>query len=196
MNGTVQYKSTCRSCHGGCGVVLTVKNNTLVKVAPDKASPFSQGYMCIKGLRIKEMMYHPDRLLFPLKRIAASKTGQRQKLSWDQALGEIAEKIESIRDACGPEAIAIGQGTGRHHFMDVIRFANMLGTPNWYEPGLANCFVPRITACHLTYGGFVSADYYGKTLPRTIVFWGHNPLVTSPDGELASLVFKALNAGA
>ena len=196
MDGTVQYKSTCRSCHGGCGAVLTVRDNILIKVAPDKASPFSRGYMCVKGLRIKEMMYHPDRLLFPLKRIAYSKTGQWQKLSWDQALGEIAEKIEGIRDVCGPEAIAIGQGTGRHHFMDVIRFANMLGTPNWYEPGLANCFVPRITACNLTYGGFVSADYYGKTLPKTIVFWGHNPLVTSPDGELASLVFKALNAGA
>jgi hypothetical protein len=42
--------------------------------------------------------------------------------------------------------------------MNVIRFANALGTPNWYEPGLANCFIPRVTVSNLTYGGLVSAD--------------------------------------
>jgi anaerobic selenocysteine-containing dehydrogenase len=79
--------------------------------------------------------------------------------------------------------------------MHVIRFANSLGTPNWYEPGLANCFMPRITVSHLTYGGFVVADYYGKIVPKTILFWGHNPIVTGPDGELSFPVKRALKAG-
>ena len=70
------------------------------------------------------------------------------------------------------------------------------GTPNWYEPGLANCFIPRITACQLTYGGFVTADYYGEKTPETIIFWGHNPLVSNPDGELSFSVKKAMHAGA
>lgn len=196
MNETLTYKSVCRSCHGGCGVLLSVKNNRLVKVKPDKTSPFSKGYMCIKGLKIKEMMYHPERLLFPMKRVGPRKNKKWERISWEKALTEISEKLDTLRQAFGPESIAIGQGTGRHHFMDVIRFANALGTPNWYEPGLANCFIPRITVCNFTYGGFVSADYYGKTPPRTIMFWGHNPLVTSPDGELSALVQKALKSGA
>ena len=62
--------------------------------------------------------------------------------------------MKTIRKETGPESIALGQGTGRHHYMHVIRFANSLGTPNWYEPGLANCFIPRITVGRLTYGGF------------------------------------------
>ncbi len=175
---------------------MTVKGNTLVKVKPDKSSPFSKGYMCIKGLNIREMMYHKDRLLSPLKRVGSVKNKKWEKISWERAMSEIAEKLGILRQKYGPESIAIGQGTGRHHFMDVIRFANALGTPNWYEPGLANCFIPRITVCNYTYGGFVSADYYGSSTPRTILFWGHNPLVTSPDGELSALVQNALIKGA
>ncbi len=190
------YKSVCRSCHGGCGVLLSVRDNLLENVAPDTESPFSKGYMCIKGRSIREMMYHPDRILYPLKGVGPRQNKKWGKISWERALTEISEKIDAIRQITGPETIAIGQGTGRHHYMDVVRFANVLGTPNWYEPGLSNCFIPRITVSNLTYGGFVSADYYGKIPPRTILFWGHNPLVTSPDGELSALVQRALKNGA
>ena len=51
----------------------------------------------------------------------------------------------------------------------VVRFANQLGTPNWYEPGLANCYIPRITVSNLTYGGFVTPDYYGDVPPERIL---------------------------
>ncbi|SLM30410.1 Similar to molybdopterin oxidoreductase, molybdopterin-containing subunit [Desulfamplus magnetovallimortis] len=216
MSHTKTYKSVCRSCHGGCGVILSLKDGLLVNVTPDRKSPFSRGYMCVKCLNIKEMVYHPDRILSPLKRAWDKEATGRsfrgieqeiggkgnkeypnwQKISWDQALSEIAEKLESIRKESGPESIAIGQGTGRHHYMDVVRFANALGTPNWYEPGLSNCFIPRITVSNLTYGRFISPDYYGETTPRTIIFWGHNPLVSSPDGEVAPLALKALEKGA
>jgi len=141
-------------------------------------------------------MYHPDRILTPLKGRGPRQNKKWEKISWERALTEISEKIDDIRQTTGPETIAIGQGTGRHHFMDVVRFANALGTPNWYEPGLSNCFIPRITGSNFTYGGFVTADYYGKTSPRTILFWGHNPLLTSPDGELSALVQRALKNGA
>ncbi len=196
MGKVKTYKSVCRSCHGGCGVLLTVKDNILEGVAPDTESPFSRGYMCIKGKSIREMMYHPDRILSPLKGSGPRQNKKWEKISWEKVLTEISEKIDAIRQSTGPESIAIGQGTGRHHYMDVVRFANALGTPNWYEPGLANCFIPRITASNFTYGRFLTADYYGKVPPRTILFWGHNPLVTSPDGELAALVQRALKEGA
>ncbi len=196
MTKTRIYKSVCRSCHGGCGALLSVKDNRLVKVMPDSESPFSKGYMCIKGLSIREMMYHPERLMFPLKRRGKRKDKKWERISWERALREISERIDAIRQESGPESIAIGQGTGRHHYMDVVRFANALGTPNWYEPGLANCFIPRITVSNLTYGRFVTADYYGKIPPRTIMFWGHNPLLSSPDTEMSALVRKALRRGA
>ena len=189
------YKSVCRICHGGCGALLTVKDGKLVKVMPDPDSPFNRGRMCVKGPATQEMMYHPSRLLSPLKRIGDRGSNQWKKVSWDAALSDIAGRMDHIRSESGSESIALGQGTGRPHYMHTLRFANTLGTPNWYEPGLANCFIPRITVSRLTYGGFVVADYYGDVMPKTILFWGHNPLVSGPDGELSFPVRRALEAG-
>jgi len=169
------FKSVCRICHGGCSARLFVRKGKLVKVIPDPASPFNRGEMCLKGLATPEMMYHPSRLLFPLKRSGPRGSDQWRTIDWDTALGEIAEKISRIKRESGPESLALGQGTGRHHYMHVIRFANSLGTPNWYEPGLANCLLPRMTVSNFTYGGFVVADYYGDVTPKTILFWGITP---------------------
>jgi thiosulfate reductase/polysulfide reductase chain A len=187
--------SVCRLCHGGCGALLFVKQGRLIRVKPDPHSPFSRGYMCIKGLATPEIIYHPSRLLTPLKQKGKRGSNKWETVDWDTALDEIANKLDGIRKESGPEAVALGQGTGRHHYMHVIRFANSFGTPNWYEPGLSNCLLPRITVSQLTYGGFVVADYYGKIAPRTILFWGHNPIVSSADGELSFAVRRALRLG-
>ena len=192
---TTIIRSVCRICHGGCGVILTVRDNRLIKVSGDPEAPLSRGWMCVKGARSVEIANHPDRLRVPLRRKKGEKGGW-QEISWSDALGEIASRLQTIRAESGPESVALGQGTGRHHYMHVVRFANALGTPNWYEPGLAQCFIPRITVSNLTYGGFITADYYGETVPKCILFWGHNPLISSPDGELAIAVKRALDHGA
>ncbi len=190
------FNSICRVCHGGCGALLYVKDGRLVKVKGNPESPLNKGWMCIKGLKSPEITHHPDRLKEPLKRKGDRGGGEWKSISWEQALDEIAFRVDTIRKESGPESIAIGQGTGRHHFLHVVRFANALGTPNWYEPGLAHCFIPRITVSNFTYGGFVVADYYGEVPPKCILFWGHNPLVSGPDGEISIAVRRALNKGA
>lgn len=189
-------KSVCRICHGGCGAILYVRDGRLVRVKGDPESPLNKGWMCIKGLNTPEITHHPDRLIKPLRRKGERGSGKWEEIPWEEVLDDIASKVDRIRRESGPESVAIGQGTGRHHFLHVIRFANALGTPNWYEPGLAHCFIPRITVSNLTYGGFVVADYYGEVPPKCILFWGHNPLVSGPDGELSIAVRRALNKGA
>ncbi len=189
------FKSICRNCHGGCAALVTIKNGKVTGIKPDKNFPFNLGQMCVKGFATPEIMYHPSRLLHPLKRKGPRGSNRWEKIGWDRVLDEIADRMKTIRKETGPESIALGQGTGRHHYMHVIRFANSLGTPNWYEPGLANCFIPRITVGRLTYGGFTTGDYYGNTPPKTILFWGHNPLVSGPDGKLSFPVKRALKAG-
>lgn len=190
------FKSVCRICHGGCGALLYIKNGRLVKVKGDPESPLNKGWMCIKGLTTPEIAYHPLRLMEPLKRKGQRGSGEWERVSWNEVLDEIADKVDLIRKESGPESIALGQGTGRHHYMHVVRFANSLGTPNWYEPGLAQCFIPRITVCNLTYGDFVVGDYYGEIPPKCIIFWGHNPLVSGADGELSVVTRRALDKGA
>jgi anaerobic selenocysteine-containing dehydrogenase len=190
------FRSVCRICHGGCGMIVTIKDGRVASVKGDPASPMSKGWMCVKGIATPEIANHPDRLRHPLRRKGGRGADEWEQIDWDAALGEIADRLDRIRKESGPEAISLGQGTGRHHYMHTVRFANALGTPNWYEPGLSNCFIPRITVSNLTYGGFVVGDYYGDVKPKCVLFWGHNPLVSSPDGELAIAAKRCLDGGA
>ena len=109
------FKSVCRVCHGGCSALLRVKDARLTEVRPNPESPFNRGRMCIKGLATPEMMYHPSRLLTPLKRHGKRGTNQWKEIDWDTALDEITTRLGGIREESGPESIALGQGTGRHH---------------------------------------------------------------------------------
>lgn len=185
-------KSICRVCHGGCGALVHVEDGRVITVKGDPKSPISRGWMCVKGLKSPDIANHPDRLKYPLKRAGGRGENRWTQIGWPEALDEISNRIDDIRKTHGPETIALGQGTGRHHYMHVVRFANALGTPNWYEPGLAQCFIPRVTVSHLTYGGFVTGDYYSSIKPKCILFWGHNPLVTCADGELAPAVKRVM----
>ena len=176
-------KSVCRSCHGGCSALLHVDKGQLVKVEGDPEGPLNQGRLCPIGLASRDLVYHPDRLKYPLRRVGARGSGRWRRISWDQALGEIADKLLAIREEFGAESIAMGTGTGRHHIRWVSRFGHALGTPNWCEPGFAQCFHPRVNTSILTMGDFPVCDFTGGTPPECIVYWGHNPINSGPDGE-------------
>ena len=171
-------------CHGGCGALLHLENGRLVRVSGDPDSPLNRGRLCPKGAASLEQVYHPDRLTFPLRRAGARGGGQWERLSWEEAYGDIVQKLLAIRESDGPQAIALGTGTGRHHFHFVPRLANAIGTPNWCEPGTAQCFLPRINVSVMTFGDLPVCDYYGEVGPKCILVWGHNPLDSGPDGEL------------
>jgi len=99
----VEKKTFCRVCEPACGMVATVANNKLVKLRADKDHPISKGFVCNKGIYGLDIHNDPDRLRYPLKRVA---TGEFEEVSWQQALDEIAERLLSIRAAHGPTAIA------------------------------------------------------------------------------------------
>ena len=181
---TQVYKSACRMCHGGCGVLVHVVDGAIQSVEGDPDSPLNEGRLCLKGPASVDIVYHPDRLAHPMKRLGARGEGRWARIGWEEAYDIIAEKLELIIDENGPESIVIGTGTGRHHCNFVPRFANALGTPNWCEPGHAQCFFPRVNVSHLTFGGLPVCDYYGDVEPACVLVWGHNPLNSGPDGEL------------
>lgn len=189
---TTVLKSVCRSCHGGCGVLLHVRDDRLVKIEGDRESPLNHGRLCPIGTVTLDLVYHPDRLKYPMRRVGARGSGKWERISWDRALDEISERLLSIREEFGPEAIAMGTGTGRHHIRWVSRFGHALGTPNWCEPGFAQCFHPRVNTCLLTFGDFPVSDYTGDVAPELIMFWGHDPTNSGPDGETRFNVHEAL----
>jgi thiosulfate reductase / polysulfide reductase chain A len=195
VTDTQVFKSACRMCHGGCGVLVHVQDGKVVRITGDPDSPLNKGRVCPKGAASIEHLYHPHRLKYPLKRSGKRGEGKWNRISWEEALDTITEKIKDIKKISGIESVAIGTGTGRHHFMHVIRFANALGTPNWCEPGTAQCFIPRILTGLMTYGDLPICDYYGEVNPACILVWGHNPVVSGPDGEIQFRVKECIKKG-
>lgn len=190
-----KVKTACRSCHGGCGAICTVRDGKVVHIAPDPDSPLSKGRMCIKGLRGTELLYHPDRLKYPMKRAGKRGEGKWERISWNDAYAIIAQKITETKQHYGGESIVVAQGTGRHLFQHVPRFAYTIGTPNWLEPGFAMCFFPRVQASMMRFGAYPTVDYYSNTYPKYILVWGHNHDVTNAGGEVQFLLNDAIRQG-
>ena len=136
-------RSACRGCHGVCQVLVHLEGDRVVKITGDPDSPTSRGYLCPKGSAAPELLYHPDRLTHPLRRVGDRGENRWEKVSWEEALNETAEKLSQIKRESGAEFVAIGQGTGRPHTEWTARFAHAYGTPNFIGPAHV-CFLPRV----------------------------------------------------
>lgn len=107
------WKTTsCALCAQNCGLRVQVKDNRIVRVRPDPDNPRSRGYLCRKGVKIAYHQHHAERLRHPLKRNGRDFV----EVSWEQAIGEIAERLKPIVDTHGPRSFAYmgGGGQGCH----------------------------------------------------------------------------------
>jgi predicted molibdopterin-dependent oxidoreductase YjgC len=96
-------KTICGYCGTGCGLVLEVKDNRIMKIRGDKDAPVNKGQTCVKGAFAYEYVHSNKRLINPLIR----KAGQLVETTWDEAYQFIADKLSSIRDTWGPNAISM-----------------------------------------------------------------------------------------
>ncbi|MFC1965450.1 molybdopterin-dependent oxidoreductase [Chloroflexota bacterium] len=186
-------KSNCRGCHGGCGVLVHVKDGRITKIEGDPDFPTNHGAMCSIGLAFQQLVYHPDRVMYPLKRAGSKGEGKWQRISWDEALDTIATKYERIKQDYGAEAIVLGYGTGRNYENFLYRFANLLGTPNVLTAGHM-CYGPRIATTSIVCGRFPVSDYEGN--PACVMVWGNNLVITNADEYTGENLSKVLSEGA
>jgi len=186
-------KSHCRMCHGGCGVLVYTREGKAVKIAGDPACPINHGTLCSKGLASLQLAYHPDRLTYPVRRVGPKGSGRWERISWDDALDSIAERILHYKDRFGPESIVPGYGTGRENEAVIYRFANLLGTPNVLTAGHF-CYGPRIATSILTCGTNPIVDYAND--PKCIMVWGNNIVISNPDEYKGEPFSVAVNKGA
>ena len=175
-------KSFCaRLCSGTCGILVTLEGQRITHIKGDPDCPFNRGVICPKGRALPELLYHPDRLTVPLKRIGRKGADRWQPISTDEALETLAGKLKGYAENCGPESILLYVGAYRGLERDFIqRFARVLGTPNTVSVD-NNCHVPRTTAARYTFGDMPFPDY--EHPPQCIIIWGRNSLQTGGDGS-------------
>src|SRR5947209_8186480 len=100
-------RSVCAlDCPDTCAVLVRVgEDGRATKLSGDPAHPITRGFLCRKVTRYLERQYHPDRLLFPLRRTGTKGQGRFERISWDDALNDIATRLREISDRSGSEAI-------------------------------------------------------------------------------------------
>jgi anaerobic selenocysteine-containing dehydrogenase len=187
-------KSTCKSCHGGCGVLITVEDGVITHIEGNPDS-LTKGTMCAKGQSSIQHIGHPDRLKYPLKRMGKRGEGKWQRITWDEALDTIAQKMKDSIAKYGPSSIAISQGTGRGYNRYTHRLARSIGTANVITPGYV-CHSPRLGLYgHVTGYGRLYCDYHGwgGEFPKTQISWAKQLEISSADSEMAVWFMNSLN---
>ncbi|HEY2937969.1 MAG TPA: molybdopterin-dependent oxidoreductase [Gaiellaceae bacterium] len=188
----------CGVCSSGCGVELELEGGRIARLKPLKGHPL--GIVCPRGTRAAEIVYSPDRLLYPQRRIGERGEGRFERISWDDAFELMTERLTTIAAEYGPEALSIYSGRGNFEFGLNEQFAPTgtsessanavlfpLGSPNAAGVG-SLCFVsygliaPR--ACFGAPFRELSEDLDDADL---IFVWGANPATASPAINLPRL---------
>lgn len=183
--------SMCGVCPAGCGVRVLLENGRIERLLPLKEHP--QGIVCPRGLRAKEIVYSPDRILYPQRRVGERGSGQFRRISWDEAYELMVEKLHAIADQYGPEATSIYTGRGNFEYAlnetfaptgTVESSANAVlfpfGSPNAAGVG---------SLCYASYGMIATRSTFGDYARNfkedienadLILVWGGNPATDSP----------------
>jgi anaerobic selenocysteine-containing dehydrogenase len=152
-------------------------NGKILKVEGDPESPITKGVLCSKGLAAKDLVHNPERLQYPLRRVGGRGAGQWERISWDQAMSTIAEKLLHYREHYGTKGITFLEGTRRGWSRVYSRLANAFGAVNHGAAGWAQCLWPRLVDNTITFGGqYMEYADYERT--KCMLVWGVNPPVT------------------
>ena len=119
----------CFGCTTHCGVIGWVADGRVHRIDGNPLDPNTQGKICSKAQGIVSATYYPERLLHPLKRVGRRGDGRYKRISWDEALDEIAARMSALREAGTPEQFVFHYGRDKTKGY-TKRFTNAFGTPN------------------------------------------------------------------
>ncbi len=165
-------KSICTICDPGteCGLNLYVKDGKIIKVEGAPEMPHSHGSLCAKGAATRQYVYNRERVLTPLRRVGERGEGAFEEISWDEALDEIAAKLNDIKAQYGPESVVFFAGYPKYFRPFLQRLALDFGSPN-YCCESSTCNTAIVMAQQLTYGAGAAADLSAS---ECVIFWTRN----------------------
>lgn len=168
----------CGFCGGSCLVDLHLQDGKIVKVEGNKTLPFSDGRLCVKGAALKQATYSPDRLLYPMKRVGNRGEGRFERISWEEALDTIVEKMEDTKEKYGAKSTMVYVGHPKWFRQYLTDFANHYGTPNVGSES-STCAYALMLACKCCFGSDVFMPQPDMRRCKTLLIWGVNPLYSN-----------------
>jgi anaerobic selenocysteine-containing dehydrogenase len=145
-----------------------------VHVKGDREHPLSRGYLCPKGKASADMTFSPKRLLYPLRRDGARGSGRWRRVTWDEALDDIAARLNAIIAAHGARAVAVQSLPPKDYFAYDL-FLDAIGSPTFFKHDSHQCFTPQLIADVLTYGNLLTYPAFTELKGTDLlVLWGIN----------------------
>ncbi len=182
-------------CYDTCGLDLYTDGERITRIAGDAGHPLTRGFLCLKVNRYMERLYHPDRVLYPLRRSGPKGSGAYVRVSWHEAMAEIAERLRAILQEYGGEAVlpysfAGNMGTLAGGALDA-RFFQAIGAT---QLDRTICTASGNAALRWVFGTCLGPD--PETIPQTrfVLLWGANPMATNI--HQVPLLEEARKAGA
>ena len=198
-NRVRKVPGVCGICPGGCGVEIELVDGRIERLTALADHPI--GIVCVRGGKAKEIVYSPDRLRHPLARVGARGEGRFERVSWDEAMDRIAEKLLEIKRNFGPEAVMTYIGRGLFDKGLIEAFA---------PPGINN-FSPKSlifpfgspnnagcgSVCNTSYNMLAGIPTFGLPMASTyadyanaklIMVWGANPATDSPPTAMQDIL--------
>ncbi len=174
----VKRKTICTHCSVGCGVIAEVQNGVWTGQEPAFDHPFNLGAHCAKGASVREHGHGERRLKYPTKLV----DGKWKRVSWDEAINEIGDKILSIREQSGPDSV-YWLGSAKHNNEQAYLFrkmAAMWGTNN-VDHQARICHSTTVAGVANTWGyGAMTNSYNDIHNSRAILLIGSNPAEAHP----------------
>jgi anaerobic selenocysteine-containing dehydrogenase len=172
-------------CPDTCAVLVTVEDGRATRVQGDPTHPVTRGFLCAKVTKYLDRVYSPDRLLYPMRRTAPKGQGKGDasdftRISWDEALDEIARRFSQVSSEFGPEAILPYSYAGTVGVLNYSgmahRFFHRLGAS---QLDRTICATAGLTALQTVIGRNVGTEPEQFRDSRYIIAWGANIHATS-----------------
>lgn len=184
-------KSICTHCSVGCTVIAEVENGVWTRQAPGYDSPFNLGAHCAKGASVREHAHGDRRLKYPMKLVG----GKWQRVSWDDAINEIGDKMLEVREASGPDSV-YWLGSAKHSNEQAYlfrKFAAYWGTNN-VDHQARICHSTTVSGVANTWGyGAMTNSYNDIHKAKSMILIGSNPAEAHPVSLLHLLKTKEEN---
>jgi anaerobic dimethyl sulfoxide reductase subunit A len=183
----VKVRTACNLNCGShfCGLEVSIRKNRIVRIEPATFPDPRYRKICLKGISHLQNVYHPDRLLHPLKCIGPRGSGNWEQISWEQALDEISTKIKITSDTHGPESMMFFMGSGQLSALNGItgaylRLASLLGASgtSLSEFGLDSAIPSGIEDTFGKGSGYLANDFADLVNSRLVLIWGADPAQT------------------
>jgi len=187
-------------CGGRCPLKLHVKDNRIIRVEGDDIEEPEQLRTCLRCRAFRQYVHHPDRLMYPQKRVGARGEGKFERISWDEALDTLAHELKRVKDTYGNEGIFLATGggylAGLHN--GGLAAARLLGQFGGYVTHYGNISSEGAVWASLTQYGSVMVGNSREDMlnSKLIILWGWDPARMISGTNTMYHVIKARENGA